>query len=236
MADAMALFCSGLAGHFFNRPGRRWPLVDVTVLDMGLLAREGYEDQLIVAYLSMMSHINALVEARQHEQRPTLVVTDEGHIITTNPLLSRYVVKITKMWRKLGAWFWIATQNLEDFPDASRRMLNMMEWWLCLVMPKEEVEQIARFKDLTDEQRRLLLSARKEPGKYTEGVVRSDGLNALFRNVPPPLSLALAMTEKHEKAERARLMQKLNCNELDAAYHMAGLKSGRQQKGPTTKK
>jgi len=156
MADGMALFCSGLAGKFFNRPGRPWPLVDVTILDMGLLAREGYEDQLTVAYLSMMSHINALVEAQQHDHRPTLVVTDEGHIITTNPLLARYVVKITKMWRKLGAWFWIATQNLEDFPDASRRMLNMMEWWLCLVMPKEEVEQIGRFKDLTDEQRRLL--------------------------------------------------------------------------------
>jgi len=45
-------------------------------------------------------------------------------------------------------------------------MLNMMEWWLCLVMPKEEVEQIARFKDLTDIQRSLLLSARKKPGKY----------------------------------------------------------------------
>jgi hypothetical protein len=117
---------------------------------MGILAREGYEDQLTVAYISMMSHINDLVERHQSDARPTLVVTDEGHIITTNPLLARYVVKITKMWRKLGAWFWIATQNLEDFPDASRKMLNMMEWWLCLVMPKEEVEQIARFKDLTD--------------------------------------------------------------------------------------
>ena len=221
MADAMALFCSGLAGHFFNRPGRRWPLVDVTVFDMGMLAREGYEDQLTVAYLSMMGHINALVEAHKHEQRPTLVVTDEGHIITSNALLSRYVVKITKMWRKLGAWFWIATQNLEDFPDASRRMLNMMEWWLCLVMPKEEVDQIARFKELSEEQRRLLLSTRKEPGKYTEGVVLADSLTALFRNVPPPLSLALAMTEKHEQAERAHLMQQLNCSELEAAYHIA---------------
>ena len=221
MADGMALFCSGLAGRFFNRPGTRWPRVDVTILDMGLLAREGYEDQLTVAYLSMMSHINALVEACQSEQRPTLVVTDEGHIITTNPLLARYVVKITKMWRKLGAWFWIATQNLEDFPDASRRMLNMMEWWLCLVMPKEEVEQIARFKDLTDEQRLLLLSARKEPGKYTEGVVIADGVEALFRNVPPPLSLALAMTEKHEKAERATIMREKNCSELEATYIVA---------------
>jgi conjugative transfer ATPase len=208
MGDGMALFCSGLAGHFFNRPGRRWPEADVTILEMGLLAREGYEDQLTVAYISMMSHINDLVERHQNDARPTLVVTDEGHIITTNPLLARYVVKITKMWRKLGAWFWIATQNLEDFPDASRKMLNMMEWWLCLVMPKEEIEQIARFKDLSEEQRSLLLSARKEPGKYVEGVVLSDNLEALFRNVPPPLSLALAMTEKHEKAERAENTRK----------------------------
>jgi conjugative transfer ATPase len=221
MGDGMALFCSGLAGHFFNRPGTHWSRADVTILDVGILAREGYEDQLTVAYISMMSHINALIEAHQHDARPTLVVTDEGHIITTNPLLAGYVVKITKMWRKLGAWFWIATQNLEDFPDASRRMLNMMEWWLCLVMPKEEVEQIARFKDLSAEQRNLLLSTRKEPGKYTEGVVLADGLEALFRNVPPPLSLALAMTEKDEKAARADIMRDQDCTELEAVYVIA---------------
>jgi conjugative transfer ATPase len=221
MSDGMALFCSGLAGHFFDRSGKPWPAADVTILEMGLLAREGYEDQLTVAYLSMMSHINALVERHQSDARPTLVVTDEGHIITTNPLLARYVVKITKMWRKLGAWFWIATQNLEDFPDASRRMLNMMEWWLCLVMPKEEVEQIARFKDLNDEQRSLLLSARKEPGKYVEGVVLADNLEALFRSVPPPLSLALAMTEKDEKAERAEIMRERGCSELEAVHVVA---------------
>ena len=221
MGDGMALFCSGLAGHFFDRHGKPWPATDVTILEMGILAREGYEDQLTVAYLSMMSHINALVERHQHDARPTLVVTDEGHIITTNPLLARYVVKITKMWRKLGAWFWIATQNLEDFPDASRKMLNMMEWWLCLVMPKEEVEQIARFKDLNDEQRNLLLSARKEPGKYVEGVVLSDNLEALFRSVPPPLTLALAMTEKHEKAERAEIMRERGCTELEAVHIVA---------------
>ncbi|MCP4994144.1 MAG: conjugative transfer ATPase, partial [Gammaproteobacteria bacterium] len=62
MGDGMALFCSGLAGHFFNRPGTPWPESDVTILEMGILAREGYEDQLTVAYISMMSHINDLVE------------------------------------------------------------------------------------------------------------------------------------------------------------------------------
>jgi hypothetical protein len=100
-------------------------------------------------------------------------------------------------------------------------MLNMMEWWLCLVMPKEEVEQIARFKDLNEEQRSLLLSARKEPGKYVEGVVLADNLEALFRSVPPPLSLALAMTEKHEKAERAEIMRERGCTELEAVHIVA---------------
>ena len=221
MADGMALFCSGLAGHFFNRPGNTWPTVDVTLLELGVLAREGYEDQLTVAYLSILNHINASVERTQRDARPTIVVTDEGHLITTHPLLARYVVKITKLWRKLGAWFWIATQNLADFPDASHKMLNMMEWWLCLVSPKEEIEQIARFKNLTPQQRTLLLSARKEPGKYVEGVVLSDTLEALFRSVPPPLALALAMTEKHEKAARAALMRDHGCTELEAAYRIA---------------
>jgi conjugative transfer ATPase len=221
MGDALELFCSGLAGRFFNRPGEPWPDADLALLDMGLLAREGYEDQLTVAFLGMMNRINDRVERCQYDARQTLVVADEGHLITTSALLAPYVVKITKMWRKLGAWLWIATQNLEDFPDASKRMLNMMEWWLCLVMPKEEVDQIARFRKLSDEQRTLLLSAHKEPGHYVEGVVLSDTVQALFRSVVPPLCLALAMTEPEEKAERARLMREHRCSELVAARIVA---------------
>jgi len=221
MADGLSLFCTGLAGHFFNRTGSRWPDVDVTITDMGILAREGYEDQLTVAYIGLMNHIHDLVEQHQNDDRPTIVITDEGHIITTNPLLAPYVIKIVKMWRKLGAWFWIATQNLEDFPDASKKMLNMLEWWMCLVMPKEEVEQIARFKDLTEEEKTMLLAARKSPRQYTEGVILTDELKMLFRNVPPPLALALAMTEKDEKSRRHELMREHGCTELEAVEYVA---------------
>lgn len=31
---------------------------DVSILEMGIMASEGYEDQLTVAYISMMSHAN----------------------------------------------------------------------------------------------------------------------------------------------------------------------------------
>ena len=221
MADAMALFCDGLEGELFNRPGTHWPDVDVTLIDLATFAREGYEAQLAVAYTSIMNAIHNRIERHQHDARPTIMVTDEGHIITANPLLAPYVVKVVKMWRKLGAWYWIATQNLEDFPDAAKRLLNMIEWWLCLVMPKEEIEQIARFKALTDEQKNLLLSTHKEPGQYTEGVVLSDKVEALFRTVPPPLHLALAMTEKDEKVERQRMMSEQGISEVAAALKVA---------------
>jgi len=223
MADAMALYCSGTAGHFFNRVGKAWPEADVTILEMGILANEGYEDQLALGFMGLMNQINGVVEREQYDSRPTFVLGDEAHLITTNPLLAIFLVKIVKMWRKLGAWLWLATQNLEDFPDAAKKLLNMFEWWIAMVCPKEEIEQISRFKDLSDEQKGMLRAARKEPGKYTEGVVLSDNLQCLFRNVPPSLALALAMTEKHEKQQRSQIMQEQHCSELEAVFAVADL-------------
>jgi hypothetical protein len=48
--------------------------------------------------------------------------------------------------------------------------------------------------------------------------VLADKVEALFRNMPPALSLALAMTEKHEKAERTAIMREECCSELEAVY------------------
>lgn len=221
MADAMELYCTGLEGKLFNRTGEEWKDADITIFDMGILAREGYEDKLTVAYMSLMNHVHALVEREQHEGRPTLMLTDEGHIITKNAILAPYIIKIVKMWRKLGAWYWIATQNLEDFPDDSRRMLTMLEWWICLVMPKDEVTQIARFKDLSPEQESKLMAAQKSPGQYTEGVILTDTLDPLFRAIPPAIALSLAMTEQHEKAERREIMEATGCDRVEAAEAVA---------------
>ncbi|MGH8565914.1 MAG: hypothetical protein ACREXW_18205 [Gammaproteobacteria bacterium] len=71
------LFCTGIQGHFFNREGRAWPRADITILELGLLAREGYEDSLACAYTSIMSHIQDLVERHQRDGRATIVVNDE---------------------------------------------------------------------------------------------------------------------------------------------------------------
>lgn len=217
MAESMNMFCNGFEGELFNREGESWPDVDITLVDLATFAREGYEAQLAISYISLINHINNLGERDQHLSRAIVNITDESHIITVNPLLARFLTKGSKMWRKLGIWLWLATQNLSDFPDDAKKLLNMIEWWELLVMPPEEVEQLERFKTLTDEQQQLLLSATKAPGKYTEGVVLASKIEALFRVVPPSLFLAQGMTEKHEKAERAQLMIKHKISELDAA-------------------
>jgi len=221
MAEAMDLFCQGLDGELFNRTGTPWPEADITIVDLATFAREGYNAQLSIAYLSLLNTVNNIAERDQFLGRPIIFVTDEGHIITKNPLLAPYVVKITKMWRKLGAWFWLATQNLDDLPKAAEPMLNMIEWWICLSMPPDEVEKIARFRELNPAQKALMMSARKESGKYCEGVVLSKSMEALFRAVPPSLYLAMAMTEPEEKAARFKLMQEFGISELDAAMRMA---------------
>ncbi|WP_431819433.1 conjugative transfer ATPase [Burkholderia sp. F1] len=221
MADAMDMFTQGVDGEMFDRPGTPWPEADITIVDLATFAREGYGAQLSIAYISLINTVNNIAERDQFLGRPIINVTDEGHIITKNPLLSPYIVKITKMWRKLGAWFWLATQNLDDLPKAAEPMLNMIEWWICLSMPPDEVEKIARFRELNASQKALMLSARKEAGKFTEGVILSKSMEVLFRAVPPSLYLAMAMTEPEEKAERFRLMQEHGISELDAAFRVA---------------
>ena len=221
MADAMDLFCQGSDGELFNRDGTPWPEADVTLVDLATYAREGYNAQLSIAYISQINTVNNLAERDQMLGRPIINVTDEGHIITKNPLLAPYVVKITKMWRKLGAWFWLATQNLDDLPKAAEPMLNMIEWWICLSMPPDEVEKIARFRALAPAQKALMRSARKEAGKFSEGVILSKSMEVLFRAVPPSLYLAMAMTEPEEKHQRHQLMKAQGITELEAAFEMA---------------
>src|SRR5699024_6143230 len=109
-----------------------------------------------------------MAERDQYSGRPIIQAIDECHVVTVNPLLSPYLVKAGKMGRKLSYWIWLATQNLEDFPDAATRLLNMIEWYICLVTPPDEVEQLARFKTLSDDQKSLIRSANKANGKYTE--------------------------------------------------------------------
>ena len=221
MGQAIDMYTHAFNGEVFNREGSPWPEADVTIIDLATFAREGYEANLAIAVISCLNRINHIAERDQFSDREIVVTIDEAHIITTNPLLAPFLIKIVKMWRKLGAWLWSATQNMADYPDAAKTMLNMVEWWLCLVMPKEEVEALGAYRQLNEGQRAMLLSASKAAGHYTEGVLMSERTEVLVRQVPPSLMLALAQTEKHEKARRYTLMREHGCSELEAALQVA---------------
>ncbi len=221
IASALELFTDGMAGEFFNNPGKAWNDADVLHVELGQFADKGNLDKLAVAYIGIMNSIADIAERSQFQEKHTIILTDEGHIILKEPLLADYFVSYNKMARKLGLWPWIATQNIEDFKGDAAKILSMAEWWITLATTKSQIDQIAEIKELTDEQKSLMLSAKKCPGKYTEGVVISPTVNGLFRNVPPPLALALAMTEKNEKAARRELMDEHDCTELEAAMMIA---------------
>ncbi|MBL4262819.1 conjugative transfer ATPase [Vibrio fluvialis] len=220
-ANAMKKFTQGLTGAKFNRKGELWPDVDFTHIDLAKFVQDGYEAELAVSYMSIMNHVNDVAERDQFGHRPIIFLTDESHIITKNALLAPGVVKIVKMWRKLGAWLWMATQNMKDFPDEAEVMLSLFEWWLCLNLEADEVKEIARFKDLTPEMQHLLKSTRKQNGAFTEGVVMSSKINELFRAVPPSFTLVLAWSEKHEKKKIKDRMREQSLNRVEASWSLA---------------
>ncbi|PKG68613.1 conjugative transfer ATPase [Pseudoalteromonas sp. GutCa3] len=220
-AAAMRKFTQGLAGQIFNREGDLWPECDFTHIDLAEFVKDNSEAELAVSYMSILNNVNDIAERDQQSGRPIIFLTDEAHLITKNPLLAPGVVKIVKMWRKLGAWLWLATQNMADFPNESHVMLSLFEWWLCLALEPAEVEEVARFKKLTDEQKFLLSSAKKQHKCYTEGVVLSGRYSEVFRIVPPSLALALAMSESDEKTQRKMLMDEFNITEVEAAKMVA---------------
>jgi conjugative transfer ATPase len=222
MADSMRYFTQDpVSSRFFNTKGEPWELADVTVVDFGLFAQEGYEAQRSIAFAGCVSKMLNLAEANQYSNRPIIAIFDENHLFTKLPLLASIQTRIAKMGRKLGLSLWVATQNVKDFADEASKMLSLIETWICLAVPKQEIEEIKRFKLLSKEQESMLLSARKEPKKYTEGVLLSPKFQGLFVNVPPRLYLAMAATEQHEKNERAVLMKQLNCSELEVVFHIA---------------
>ncbi|CAB5083414.1 Type IV secretory pathway, VirB4 components [Olavius algarvensis associated proteobacterium Delta 3] len=116
MSHATGLFCEGFTGEVFNRAGQSWPEADVTVIDLATFAREGYEAHLAISVVSCLNMINNIAERDQFEWREIVVTIDEAHIITTNPLLAPFLVKIVKMWRKLGACQWLCIGGIPPWP------------------------------------------------------------------------------------------------------------------------
>ncbi|MDC0434754.1 conjugative transfer ATPase [bacterium] len=232
-ANGMRLFCAGLNGHLFNRGGKSLPEVDLTIMDMADAGQAGRSDTLIIAVLALVMHINRIAERDQHTGRPIVFLIDEGHMITSHELLMTLMIKITKMWRKLGARFWMATQEIEDIPQSVKRMIGMMEYWVAMKMPAAQVELTKEFRPISSEQASMMRQSQMNRGKFSEGCVLRDNEVVQFRSVPPSLTLALSQTNTDEKAARRKLMDENKCTEAEAIKIMAEqIRQGRLKSGP----
>ncbi|MGJ8517625.1 conjugative transfer ATPase [Carnimonas bestiolae] len=221
MGESLGMFTDGFDGQVFNTEGEAWPECDVTLVDLAYYSNAGYGAQLALSVMSITNMITSIAERDQYSGRPIIQVIDECHLLTVNPLLSPLLVSVAKMGRKLNFWLWLATQNVKDFPDVAAKMLDMLEWWLLLNMPPNEIKSVSQFKTLSEDEKLLIESATKATHKYTEGVVLSERMKSLFRVVPPSLYLSLAGTEPDEKRERREIMDEEGCDELEAAIRVA---------------
>ena len=92
-----------------------------------LAAGNDANDKLAVAYISIINQVIARAQKTQREGRPTINLTDEAHVITTNPLLAMYLVVVSKLLgRRMGLWLWQATQNMDDYKNEAKKC------WRCL--------------------------------------------------------------------------------------------------------
>ncbi|WP_180375170.1 conjugative transfer ATPase, partial [Escherichia coli] len=68
MAEALGMFTQqgSFEAELFNREGELWPEADVTLIDLGHLAREGYEAQMALTMVSMTNMINNIAERDQY--------------------------------------------------------------------------------------------------------------------------------------------------------------------------
>ncbi|EER8720503.1 conjugative transfer ATPase, partial [Escherichia coli] len=67
MAESLGMFTQpgSFEAELFNREGKLWPEADVTLIDLGHLAREGYEAQMALTMVSMTNMINNIAERDQ---------------------------------------------------------------------------------------------------------------------------------------------------------------------------
>jgi conjugative transfer ATPase len=215
-------YTTGIRAQFINRPSEPLSDFDFLHIDFGFLQSESYQDLMNIVCISLLAKVLALAEANKATGRPTELFIDEAHVPFKSQMVAQFVILMAKVARKIGLWLKPCTQNIHDFSGIeSKKVLSMMETWLCLSLQADEVALIETFKPLSDEMRNLILDVRKYPGIYAEGVLLGKRYSGLFRNIPPRLVLALSMTEQDERARRRTLQKERGLTEIEAAEIMA---------------
>lgn len=215
-------YTKGVRGQFVNQPSQPLQDFDFLHVDFGFMQSASYKDLMNIVCISLLSKILAMAEANKASGRPTILLLDEAHVLFKSEMVATFITLMSKVARKIGLWIHPCTQNINDFTGVeSKKVLSMMETWLCLSLEADEVALIEKFKPLSKEIRALILDVKKFPRVYSEGVLMGKNYQGLFRNIPPRIALSLAMTEQDERSRRKQIQNKHGLTELEAVEQMA---------------
>lgn len=219
MAGDLDFFTEGLAGQIFNRPGDGFEDADIVLIELASLTKGSNEDSLIAIFMAILQNVQSLA-MNNVEGKNTIVVCDETHVVLKHKKLAEYLTIVKKVFRASGIWLWTATQDFEDMPIETRKMINNSDWFIGLSMTPPEVKILNEFKTLTDEQLKQVETCNIEKGKYSEMVLIHPKWSALCRAVLPAIVFATAQTEMEERAHRQQLMRDHNLDDEHDAVLM----------------
>jgi len=209
MRQNLELYTQGINGEIFNRPGKGFEDADVILIELAILTQPAYEEALCASFMSIIQNIQALAMDNP-DGKDTVLICDETHVVFKYRILALYLSIVKKVFRAAGIWLWSATQDFEDVPKDFKKMINNSDWFIGLSMSKQEIETLSNFKDLSEEQIEQIKACNIEKGKYAEMVVICDEWSSVARGVYPPITLALAQTEKDERHHRQLTMKENN--------------------------
>lgn len=216
MTQNLELYTQGINGEIFNQPGAGFGDADVILIELAILTQPAYEEALCASFMSIIQNIQALAMDNP-DGKDTVLICDETHVVFKFRMLALYLSIVKKVFRAAGIWLWSATQDFEDVPKDFKKMINNSDWFIGLSMSKQEIETLSKFKELSEEQIEQIKGCNIEKGKYAEMVVICDEWSSVARGVYPPITLALAQTEKDERHHRFLTMKENNfTNELEA--------------------
>ncbi|WP_119327768.1 conjugative transfer ATPase [Cysteiniphilum halobium] len=220
---AMESVITGKLSGYFNKPTYINSDFDYYHIDLGFLANHGNEANLNIVSISVLSRVLSLCQATANDGIPTIFIIDEAHILFKYKLLADFLILMSKISRKINLNILPATQNLSDMSETGgmQKMLSMMDTIIGLYMDKKEREMFQQNKQLPDEVMAMLDRARKCKPFYSEAVLMHENWQGIFKNIPPRLPLALAMTDPNEKALRKSLSEEFGYTTLEAVGKIA---------------
>lgn len=213
MADIMGRYTKpgDVRSQIVNQKAEPFKKCDCVHVELGIAQRSNYEDILALAYLALLNNVNDIAERKEleNDDRPIYVITDEAHLILKHRMIAPIAIKIVRMWRKYGAWFLPATQDTSSFKEGAEAILVIGEMFICLSPPEDEIEVLASLLNLSEEQIRMIRTAKMAKHKYTEGVYfnRQRKSATLFRILQPSFCLSVAGSEDKEKLARRQMMR-----------------------------